>query len=34
MTLVEGNLFQMYVSSLSNDAKDEAEEFYENFKLH
>jgi len=34
LLLVEGNLFQMYVSSLSNDAKDEAEEFYENFKLH
>ncbi|MEQ9266299.1 MAG: hypothetical protein RLN81_13805 [Balneolaceae bacterium] len=31
--LVGDNLFQMYVSSLVKDAKDEAEVFYNNFKL-
>ena len=34
LLFVDGTIFQMYVTSLTKDAKDEAEEFYENFTLH
>lgn len=34
LLLVEDNLFQMSVTSISRDVKQEAEEFYNNFELH